>query len=336
MAHANPVDRVARPRPALKLVKTNDLSREDWLSVRRNGIGSSDAAAAVGLCPWKSQLQLWMEKTGRDDLFAPIDVNDESTPVYWGTVLEPIVSAVYTKRSGNRVRKVNAVLQHPDHSWMLANLDREVVGVPEVQILECKTAGIQGARLWKDGVPEYVQLQVQHQLAVTGRRAADVAVLIGGQELQIHRIKRDELLIERLMKLEEVFWGFVQSDVAPPVDGSDSADKALRCLYPNDVGSTLDFCHDLEMSGVFSDLLAVRQQLDSQTKLEALLKQRIQQKMGDASKAVFETGNVTWRRSKDGVDFDLPKLLTDHPEYQAAYAIAKPGSRRFLVNQAKG
>ena len=336
MSKAIAVDREARPRPALKLVKTNDLSREDWLSVRRNGIGSSDAAAAVGLNPYKSQLALWMEKTGRDDLFAPIDINDDSTPVYWGSLLEPIVAASYAKRTGNRVRKVNAVLQHPDHNWMLANLDREVVGVPEVQILECKTAGVQGARLWKDGVPEYVQLQVQHQLAVTGKRAADVAVLIGGQELQIHRIKRDDLLIERLIQLEEVFWGYVQSDIAPPVDGSDSADQALRRLYPNDVGSTVDFSQDLEMSAAFSDLVAVRQTLDTQTKLEALLKQRIQQRMGDASKAVFETGDITWRRSKDGVDFNMPKLLADHPEYQEAYAIPKPGSRRFLVNVAKG
>jgi putative phage-type endonuclease len=336
MSKAIAVDREARPRPALKLVKTNDLSREDWLSVRRNGIGSSDAAAAVGLNPYKSQLALWMEKTGRDDLFAPIDVNDDSTPVYWGSLLEPIVAASYAKRTGNRVRKVNAVLQHPDHPFLLANLDREIIGAPEVQILECKTAGVQGARLWKDGVPEYVQLQVQHQLAVTGKRAADVAVLIGGQDLQIHRIKRDDVLIERLIQLEEVFWGYVQSDIAPPVDGSDSADQALRRLYPNDIGSTVDFSQDLEMSAAFSDLVAVRQTLDTQTKLEALLKQRIQQRMGDASKAVFETGDVTWRRSKDGVEFNLPQLLTDHPEYQEAYAIPKPGSRRFLVNVAKG
>ena len=141
---------------------------------------------------------------------------------------------------------------------------------------------------------------------------------------------------ERLIQLEEVFWGYVQSDVAPPVDGSDSADQALRRLYPNDVGSTVDFSQDLEMSAAFSDLVALRQTLDTQTKLEALLKQRIQQRMGDASKAVFETGDVTWRRSKDGVEFNLPRLLTDHPEYQDAYAIPKPGSRRFLVNVVKG
>jgi putative phage-type endonuclease len=122
-----------------------------------------------------------------------------SSPMYWGTLLEPIVAAHYTRRTGNKVRRVNAVLQHPNIPWMLANLDREVIGTPEVQILECKTAGINGARLWRDGVPEYVQLQVMHQLAVTGKQAADVAVLIGGQDLQVFRIERDEALIAKLI-----------------------------------------------------------------------------------------------------------------------------------------
>src|SRR5690606_13030659 len=114
-------------RPALKLVKTTNLNREDWLAVRKGGIGSSDAAAAVGLHPYKSQLQLWMEKTGRDAGLPVVDPNDDQSPMYWGTLLEPIVAAHYTRRTGYRVRRVNAVLQHPEHSWMLANLDREVM-----------------------------------------------------------------------------------------------------------------------------------------------------------------------------------------------------------------
>ncbi|WP_410901372.1 lambda-exonuclease family protein, partial [Pseudoalteromonas sp. SIMBA_162] len=77
-----------------------------------------------------------------------------------------------TKQTGNRVRRVNAVLRHPSIPWMLANIDREIVGVPDVQILECKTAGEHGSRLWRDGVPDYVTIQVQHQLAVTGKSAA--------------------------------------------------------------------------------------------------------------------------------------------------------------------
>ena len=51
-----------KPRPALRLVKTIDLPREEWLDIRKTGIGSSDAAAAVGLNPYKSPLELWLEK----------------------------------------------------------------------------------------------------------------------------------------------------------------------------------------------------------------------------------------------------------------------------------
>lgn len=63
-------------RPALKLVKTQELSRDDWLAIRRTGIGGSDAAAAVGLNPHMSALELWLDKTGRADGMPRPDPND--------------------------------------------------------------------------------------------------------------------------------------------------------------------------------------------------------------------------------------------------------------------
>lgn len=326
----------SRRKPALKLVKTQTLDREQWLAVRKRGIGSSDAAAAVGLNPYKSQLELWMEKTGRDAKLPKIDPEDDSTPVYWGTLLEHIVAAQYTRRTGNRIRRVNAVLQHPTKPWMLANLDREVVGVPDVQILECKTAGINGARLWRDGVPEYVQLQVMHQLAVTGKQAADIAVLICGQELRIHHVERDERLIAQLVELERRFWRCVELDVAPPADGSDSGHQALQALYPRDDGSVLDFSGDLVMSALFSDLLAVRQVLKAQAEQEARIKQAIQQRMGTATRAVFETGEVSWKRSQASSVLDSERLCRDEPELARCFMKTNPGSRRFTVHDDNG
>src|SRR5450830_834135 len=325
-------DKPIRSQPALKLVKTNDLSREDWLTVRKQGIGSSDAAAAVGLNPYQSQLELWMVKTGRDANLPKIDPKDQSSPMYWGTLLESIVAAHYTMRSGHKVRRINAVLQHPNEPWMLANLDREVIGAADVQILECKTAGMNGARLWKEGVPEYVQLQVMHQLAVTGKQAADVAVLICGQELQIHRIERDEGMIAKLVELEHAFKRLVDTDTAPAADGSESSNEALRALYPRDAGQTLDLRGDLVMESVFSDLVAVRAALKAQGEREAQLKQAIVQRMGDASKVLFESGVVSFKRSKDGLALDEERLGAAHPELRAQYQVSKPGSRRFLVS----
>ncbi len=267
-------------RPALRLVKTNTLSRDEWLDVRKQGIGSSDAAAAVGLNPYKSQLELWMEKTGRDTELPKPDPDNTEEPVYWGTLLEPIVATAYTKQTGRKVRRVNAVLQHPEKPWMLANIDREVIGASDVQILECKTAGEFGARLWKEGVPEYIQLQVQHQLAVTGKKAADVAVLMCGQQLQVHRIHRDEELIAKLMELQERFWHYVTSDTPPPADGSASSATALRYLYPRDTGEQVDFQLDSNMSQLFESLQEARAQLETYKQQEELFKQQIQEAMG--------------------------------------------------------
>jgi len=229
---------------------------------------------------------------------------------------------------------VNAVLQHsdPELRWMMANLDREVVGSAEVQILECKTAGINGARLWKDGVPEYVQLQVMHQLAVTGKQVADVAVLIGGQDLEIHRIERDEKMITNLIELERRFWQYVVDDTPPPADGSDSADQALRCLYPQDNGRTLDLSGNPALSVAYCELKALKQTISKQQQREAELKQLLQQAMGDVSRATFTGGQITWKRSKDSTVLDTDSLLNENPDLKARYSKVKEGSRRFLIS----
>lgn len=311
MRHASEIQNspIKTNNTALRLVSTKDMSREDWLAIRKQGIGASDAAAAVGLSPYQSPLELWMIKTGRDGDMPKVDPNDESSPMYWGNILEPIVAQHYSRRTGNKVRKINSVLQHPDPDkhWMLANLDYTVVGSDEVQILECKTAGEFGSRLWRDGVPEYVQCQVQHQLAVTGKASADVCVLICGQEIRIHRIERDDELIAKLIELERQFWRYVETDMPPPADGSDSSGKALKCLYQYDSGDVLDLTTDPYLCQIFADLLTAREDVNRAEQIEAERKQTIQQRMGEASKVIFPTGVVSWKKNK-------------------------AGSRRFLVN----
>ena len=323
----------SKKRPALHLVSTKELPREDWLQIRKQGIGSSDAAAAVGLNPYKSQLELWLEKTGRDSNLPKTDPQDEESPAYWGNVLEPIVAWHYSKRTKHKVRRINAVLQHPNPElpWMLANIDREVIGTDEVQILECKTAGINGARLWKEGVPEYVQLQVMHQLAVTGKQAADVAVLLGGQTLEIHRIERDEQMIARLIELERRFWQYVETDTPPPADGSASAELALRCLYPQGNGQVVDYSGNAGLTAALLELKAVRQSISEKEKREAELKQMLQQAMGESTRAEFSSGYVTWRKAKDSTVLDVERLLQEKPYLQARYPKLKEGSRRFLI-----
>lgn len=74
----------SRGRSPLRLVETKDLPREGWLEVRKSGIGGSDAGAAVGLSPYTSQLELWLEKTRRDVGLPKPDPGNTTEPVYWG------------------------------------------------------------------------------------------------------------------------------------------------------------------------------------------------------------------------------------------------------------
>lgn len=113
-----------KKQAALRLVDTRTIDRRQWLDVRKGGIGSSDAAAAVGLNPYKSPLELWLEKTGRVEVVEQRE--DMEAATYWGTLLEPLVAAAYTAKTGNKVRRLNAVLQHPSFPYLLANIDREV------------------------------------------------------------------------------------------------------------------------------------------------------------------------------------------------------------------
>lgn len=314
---------------AIRVISTNNMNESLWLKYRNQGIGSSDAATVCGLNPFKSQLELWMEKTGR---IAPENIDmTEDSPLVWGTILEPIVAEHYALRTGRKVRRVNSILQHAEHPFMLANLDREIVGDDEVQILECKTAGVYSAKHWQNGVPEYIQLQVQHQLAVTGQLAADVAVLIGGQKLEIFRIQRDDELIANLIQLEKEFWHRVENNIPPPADSSASSSSALRQLYPHDNNETLDLTEDPNANQQFSELLTVREQLASLADKEALLKNQLQERIGDNSIAVFSDGKISWRQSKPSVVLDTAKLKKENPDLVKRFNKIKLGTRRFLI-----
>ena len=318
---------MSKSNAAIRLVSTKDLSRDDWLTARNRGIGGSDAAVAVGLSPYKSPLELWLEKTGRK----PADDLSANDAVFWGITLEAIIANVYAERTGAKVRRVNSILQHPKYPFMLVNLDRVVAHPTDGNgLLEVKTAGLRSAAYWVEGVPEGYQCQVLHQLAVTGKTWADVAVLIGGNDFRIYRIERDEAKIEALIQLEQTFWQHVLEDTPPSCDGSESSSRALAKLYPADQGAILDYSEDFEMNRLFSDYWAYRQRKENAEIKEELLKQQLQEKLGVASGAVFEAGKISWKKAKDSVTTDIKQLAADNPELVARYLALKPGSRRFL------
>ncbi|WP_337521066.1 lambda-exonuclease family protein, partial [Mitsuokella jalaludinii] len=149
--------------------------RDAWLKMRTQGIGGSDAGTIVGLNPWKSKYELWLEKTGQ---VVPEDISNRE-PVYWGNRLEDIVAQEFTRQTGKKVRR-HGMVQDEAHPFLFANVDRMVAG--EKAGLECKTANGFKASLWEgDEVPASYYCQCQHYMLVTGLPVWYIACLVGGQ-----------------------------------------------------------------------------------------------------------------------------------------------------------
>ena len=179
------------------LVQTASMERNDWLEWRKNGIGGSDVGAIAGANPWKSPISVYLEKIGE----AP--KAEENERMYWGNVLKNIVAKEFSKRTGFKVQRRNAMYQHPEHEFMLANIDRIYIKDGHVAgILECKTTNEYSKDQWEgDKIPNHYYLQVQHYLAVTGFQEAYIAALIGGNKYVYKKINRDDELIDYFIQI---------------------------------------------------------------------------------------------------------------------------------------
>lgn len=305
------------------LLATKDLSREEWLRARMAGIGGSDVSAIAGLNKYKSPMGVYLDKIGE----SPIeDITSEAA--YFGTLLEDVVAQEFTKRTGMKVRNRFAILQHPNHPFMLANVDRMIVGKKEG--LECKTASEYLKGEWEgDEVPTPYLLQIQHYMAVTGYDAWWIAVLLGGNKFIFKRIERDEEIIEYLIKLEGDFWAnHVIKKNPPEFDGSEVSTRLLQALYPQAEPKS-----EVQLDKTVETLIEARDAyIEDITALETKKKEienQIKAQMGENEIGHVGSRTVKWSNVTSN-RIDTKTLKAERPEIYQQYT--KPSvSRRFAI-----
>lgn len=292
-------------------------ARADWLEARRKGIGGSDAAAILGASRYKTRADVWLDKTGR----AP--EIEESAPMHWGTVLEPVIRSEYMACTGRDVIQP-PMMQSDDFPWMLANLD----GVSGDRILEIKTArnDADWGEPGTDEIPLEYSAQVHHYMIVTGLAVADVAVLIGGSDFRIYTVEADRELHLAMIDREREFWRLVETDTMPePVDA-----REVQALFAKDNGQTVQASESVYLA--CQRLKAVKDNLKHLDAEKDLLEGQIKHAIGEA--AVIELDGMplaTWKAAKDSQRFDSDAFKAAHPELFAQYLKTVPGSRRFLL-----
>lgn len=306
-----------------RLVPTKGMPKSEWLRWRKKGIGGSEAGAVCGVSKYNTSMQVYYDKISEE-----VEEFDNEA-MRLGRDLEDYVAKRFTEATGKKVRKVNTMFYDEQNSFMLADVDRMVVG--ENAGLEIKTASPYMEDSWSDGkIPLHYQMQCYHYMSVCNADAWYVAVLILGKGFYYYKLERDEEIICSLIAIERDFWvNNVLKRVPPAPDGSEIANKVLAEQFRGTKGMAIP------LSG-FNDKLKRRTEVMELLDRLILEKNQIEQElklfMGDAEVAENEAYYVSWKPVVTN-RIDSKLLKAEEPEIYKKY-LKGSTSRRFVVKAA--
>ena len=204
------------------------MTEKEWLAARQSCITATDIAAVLGLSPWSTAFQVWLDKTGQATAI------EDNRAMEWGRRLEPVIAAAYSEKTGIPIRKAEFI-------------SREIIGVPcgctqdyisedGTLNIEIKTSSMRDG--WgeegTDQIPAYYLTQVQWQMGVSGMTMTHLAALIAANDFRIFHIPYDEEAFTVMVRRAAEFWALVVAQVAPDIDGSVACSEYLTKRFKGD------------------------------------------------------------------------------------------------------
>lgn len=305
-------------------IPTSNLSHEEWLNLRKTGIGGSDAGAICGLNPYVSAIHVFRDKTSET-----VSLMDNEA-MRQGRDLEDYVASRFSDATGLKVRRSNMMYRSIEHPFMIADVDRLIVG--EDAGLECKTASAYNADKWKDDkIPAHYLAQCYHYMAVTGKKEWYIAVVILGKEFKYAKITWDDSVIQNLITIEERFWNEnVLAGVMPDPDGTAVCDEILNEYFHTAIKEQA-----VELYG-FDEKLRRREEVISlQEKLEQerkQIEQEIKLYMGQSELGYSDNFHVSWS-NVDTTRIDSKRIKEERPDIYEEFS-KTTSSRRLTVRAA--
>lgn len=211
--------------------------RSQWLAERTKSVGGSESHELIMGSPMK----VYAAKV------QPELVSYSTERQQWGLDLEVPVCNAYKRRYGGEVTPwPQTALARSNVNPLLHCTPDAIVYDPERDdrgVMQIKTWSAFDKAAWQDGPPLWVQVQVSHEMFVTGAAWGVVTVLFGTWELQRFYVERNDRFLEALVRAVEDFWVYVANRTPPPVDGTEATTEALKRLHPDDDGSAVCLPH---------------------------------------------------------------------------------------------
>jgi putative phage-type endonuclease len=306
----------------MRITKIPFSDRTNWLELRRNAIGGSDAAAILGLSKWSSPLAVYADKMGL------VPEKEDNEAMRQGRDLEEYVAQRFTEQTGLAVRRENHILVNDVNPFMHANIDRRIVG--KNIGLECKTTSVYNDTDFEGGdVPPEYYTQCQHYMAVTGWDFWYLAVLVLNKGFYVFEVPRNEDDIAALIEVERNFWNNHIATKTPP-EPIEQDDETIKKLYPH---AETSYAPLYSVSPTIRELIekkAVAKQLEGEIKT---LENRIKMAMGDASEGSDGIHTITWKTTISN-RFDTKAFKVKHPDLYKQFT-NETSSRRFLLKANK-
>lgn len=251
-------------------------------------IGGSDAAAILGLSPWKTTLDVYLDKVvGKNE-----EVDARKAKIFArGKRMEPYIIDLFAEETGLVIARRGCRYQHPEYPFLCAEIDAEAESGENIEI---KTVHPFASKDWgimdTDEIPVYYAAQAMHGLMVTGKQVCIFGAMIGMDDFRTYRVDRDEDVIASLRQKEIDFWNMVQSRTPPEPQTTSDAER----LFKKDNGSTV------EADEIAIEAILTLKELKAQKKeLEAAIdgeEAKLKIAMKDAS-IITMSGNplATWK-----------------------------------------
>ena len=304
----------------MKYISTNKMDHQKWLDLRRGYIGASDAGAVLGFNPYRSAVDVYLDKIGQSDNL------DDNLSMLIGREMEPTIKKLFEDYENVKVRNDNKIRLDDQYEFLGTNLDGVVVG--ETVPVEYKTAAV-----W-DEIPDYYFCQIQHQMMVTGAEDCYLAVLVLGRNKQfiVEKVKRVDNFVDGMKGRLVSFWNDNVLKQIPPQP--ESLKDAKKLYISTDPDSIVDANEE-----VFSEYLKLNALNKQKSEVEhdiSLTKKNIMIFMQD--KEVVERGGipiVTWKKSRSIRRFDRKRFSLEQPDTYKQYTTTKEGNRRFLLKDVE-
>lgn len=345
-----PAITVAEATGATVLHDLDTIDRPEWLSLRKSGLGGSDAAAILGVSPWTSGYTLWLDKNRTDS------PDDQATlAMRRGTHLETfILTEAMNVDPDLTVYRAPYMLAHPDHPHLRANLDGLAHHVKRRTWggVEAKNVNAFMAKHWADGPPAYYEAQVGHYLACCPLIDWWAVVAdFGGDDLRVFYLDRESVPVETIVERELAWWQRHMVDgVAPDPDGHAATTDAMKAYEPAapEQTATVGLA---EVQDVFARIAEARAMGAMATEAEDAAKNELRLLMAEASVLTDEADHqwATWRQGKDktetnwqAVAIELAGLLAETRDGESPddvlaataqiFTTTKPGPRVLRVD----